>query len=83
MVSRKIKISCPDGIKSYKANEIVQKSLKYQSSVNIMHKDNVIDARSILTILGAAIKKDDEIIIECQGADEQEALADVSMAVAV
>ena len=83
MVSRKIKITCPEGIKPYKANEIVQKSLKYQSSVNIMHKDNVIDARSILTILGASIKKGDEIIIECHGVDEVAALEDVSVAAAV
>lgn len=83
MVSKRIVIHCPDGIKPYKANEIVQKSLKYQSAVNIMYKNNVIDAKSVLTILGASIKKDAEIIIECHGVDEQEALEDVSIAVAV
>ncbi len=83
MVSKRVVINCPDGIKPYKANEIVQKSLKYQSAVNIMYKNNVIDAKSVLTILGASIKRDAEIIIECRGADEKEALEDVSMAVAV
>ena len=38
------------------------------------HKDGSANAKSVLSVLGAGVKTDDEIEITCEGIDEQEAL---------
>jgi phosphocarrier protein len=48
--------------------------MKYQSKVTFEYSGNIANAKSVLSVLGACIKSGDEITLNCEGEDEQEAL---------
>ena len=48
---------------------------KFDSDVTIVFGDKRINAKSLVNIIAACIKKDAEITFECEGADEEAALA--------
>ena len=48
---------------------------KFQSDVTIDFNSNKINAKSLLNIIAACIKCGSEFVVECNGPDEEEALA--------
>ena len=52
--------------------------MKYGSKVTFKTNDNYeANAKSVLSVLGACVKSGEEIIISCDGPDEEVALADL------
>lgn len=74
MVSKKIKVNCPIGLQVKPAGMICNEAVKYKSKVTFDYADGNANAKSMLNILGAAIRHEDEIVLICEGEDEQEAL---------
>lgn len=74
MVSRKIIVTNPDGFHLRTAKKLIDKTSGFTSNITIIFKDTRIDAKSIINIMLACIKCGSEIEIECDGADEQQAL---------
>ena len=74
MVSQKTVIKNPTGLHLRPAGLFCKTAVKFQSKITFQAKNTTANAKSILSVLGACIKKDDEIEIICEGVDENEAL---------
>ena len=75
MVSKTIVVRAEDGLHMRPAGVIAREAGKYDSNVSIVVGDKKINAKSLVNIIAACIKKDTEITFECDGPDEEEALA--------
>ena len=59
----------------YDRRDFAREAGKFESDVTIVFGDKRINAKSLVNIIAACIKKDAEITFECEGADEEAALA--------
>ena len=74
MLIQKVKITNPMGLEVQAAGKLCKLAMKYKSLI-MMYKDgDMANAKSMLSVLGACIKAGDEIEIQCEGEDEEEAL---------
>lgn len=74
MVSKVIRIKNPTGLHLKPAGELCNEASKYKCRVMIDFKNSTFNAKSVLSILGACIKMGDEIVIKCDGIDEEKAM---------
>lgn len=75
MVSQKITIKNISGLHLRPAGVLCNTAGKYDAEVHFDFEESVeINAKSILSVLAACVRKDDEILLKCSGKDEQEAL---------
>lgn len=74
MVRETVTIINPAGLHARPASLFVQKAGAYQSTITLVFNGNEYNAKSILSLMSAAIKNGSELEIICEGADEQEAL---------
>ena len=77
MVSKKTTIKNPTGLHLRPAGLFCKTAMKFQCNITFQAKQTTANAKSILSILGACIKADDEIEIICEGVDEVEALEEM------
>lgn len=75
MVSKKIMINNPTGLHLRPAGLFCKTAVQFKSRITFQHGDTTANAKSVLSVLGACIKKGDEIELVCEGEDECEALA--------
>ena len=47
--------------------------MRFKSQISIYMNDCIANAKSVLSVLGACVKCGDEILLVCQGEDEEEA----------
>ena len=81
MVSQKIKIMNPTGLHLRPAGNLCKEAMKFKSLISFEYRNNVANAKSVLSVLGACIKSGDEINLICDGEDEEEALASLVKAI--
>lgn len=74
MVRQKVTISNPTGLHLRPAGIFCNTAGRYTSKITFEYRDSVANAKSVLSVLGACIKKGDEIEVICEGEDEEEAL---------
>lgn len=74
MVSQKITVSNPQGLHMRPAGVFAKGVAKFESNVNIVFNGKTTNGKSLLNIIGACIKCGNEIEIQCDGPDEEEAL---------
>ncbi|MBE5905595.1 MAG: HPr family phosphocarrier protein [Lachnospiraceae bacterium] len=74
MVSQKITVTNEQGMHMRPASVFSQAMSKYACSVKIDFNGTVYDAKSVMMLMSACIKCGAEIEIQCDGADEAEAL---------
>lgn len=74
MVSRRMKIQNPSGLHIRPAGVLVKAAEHCSSRVELVYDYNIINARSLLNILGAAIPSGAEIEIRCDGPEEEQDL---------
>lgn len=74
MITQKITVINPEGLHMRPAGVFSQEMSKFQCDVYVRFKNNRFNAKSILHLLSACIKCGSEIIIECNGIDEEEAI---------
>lgn len=75
MVKQKTTIKNPTGLHLRPAGLFCRTAVQYKSKITFQIKDTTANAKSVLSVLGACIKRGDEIELICEGEDEQEALA--------
>lgn len=75
MITQKMTVRNPQGLHMRPAGIFAQEMGKFQCSVYIKFKNTKINAKSLLNIIAACIKCGSEINIECDGVDEQQAMA--------
>ena len=78
MVSKEFTIKNKMGFHMRPANVFVTEMTKYASSVNIIFNGKTINGKSIMNIMAAYIKCGSTITVECDGADENEMLAEAT-----
>ncbi len=74
MVSQKVIIKNPTGLHLRPAGILCKEAMKFKSLVTFKFRDNIANAKSVLSVLGACVKCGDEIEITCEGEDEEDAL---------
>lgn len=78
MVSKKIVVNNPSGLHARPASVLAQAAGHCKSNVTILYGTRVIQAKSILNIMAAAIKCGTEIELQCDGETEEEDLKTLS-----
>lgn len=81
MVRKKVVIKNPTGLHLRPAGVLCNEAVKYKSSVYFKYGEDEANAKSVLSVLGACIRCGTELEFECEGEDENEALAGVIAAV--
>lgn len=74
MISKKFTVISAEGLHLRTAGVLVNELCKYDCNAEILYKENVINAKSLLNIMAACIKCGDEIELKCSGIDEKEAI---------
>ncbi len=74
MVKQKTTIKNPTGLHLRPAGLFCKTAVQYKSKITFQYKDTTANAKSVLSVLGACIKRGDEIELICEGVDEEEAL---------
>ena len=77
MVSKTLIIENPEGLHMRPAGLVAKEMAKFSSDVAIVFGDKRINAKSLINIISACIKQNAEVTFECDGDDEEEALAKV------
>ncbi len=77
MVSQKITIKNPTGLHLRPAGLFCRTAVQFRSRITFRYKETTANAKSVLSVLGACIKKGDEIELICEGDDELLALAEM------
>lgn len=77
MVSRTLTVNNPEGLHMRPAGVVAKEMGKFACDVTIVFGDKRINAKSLINIISACIKKGAEVTFECDGADEEEAMAKV------
>lgn len=74
MVSKKVVVTNEEGLHLRPAGVLCKEALKFISSVHFTFGNKNCNAKSVLNVLSAGVKKGDEIELICEGADEAHAL---------
>ena len=74
MVSQKITITNEQGMHMRPASVFSQAMTPFASDVKVVFNGTAYDAKSVMMLMSACIKCGAEIEIQCDGADEQDAL---------
>ena len=74
MIAKKVIVKKETGLHARPGSEVVDLAMKFQSDINLKKDAKVTNAKEVLEILSANINFNDEIIIEANGVDEEEAV---------
>ena len=77
MVSQKTIINNTTGLHLRPAGLFCKTAVQFKSKITFRHENTMANAKSVLSVLGACIKKGDEIELICEGEDEEEALREM------
>lgn len=81
MVSRKVTVKNITGLHLKPAAYFCKEAMKFKSLITFTFGNTTANAKSVLSVLGACVKSGDEIEIFCEGADEDDALEALVLAV--
>ena len=73
MIKGKIVVTNPSGLHLRPAGLLCREAMRFKSQISIYMNDCIANAKSLLSVLGACVKCGDEILLVCQGEDEEEA----------
>lgn len=74
MVEKKIVVQLAHGLHARPAATFVKVAASFQSEIKLVKKEKIINGKSIMGIMAAAIAKGEEISLSADGIDEQEAI---------
>jgi phosphocarrier protein len=78
MKELKLKVKNETGFHARPASELVSLASKYQSDIIIHKREKTANLKSILGLLSLGIAKNDEVVIQIEGVDEDQALTGIS-----
>ena len=77
MLSKTLTIENSEGLHMRPAGVVAKEMGKFACDVTIVFGDKRINAKSLINIISACIKTGEEITFECDGEDEEAAMAKV------
>ena len=81
MINKNIIINNPSGLHMRPAGVFVKAVTPFKSNVSFMIRDTTYNAKSMINVLSAAVKKGDEIELRIEGEDEQACMEAVVAAI--
>ena len=81
MISQRVRVINPSGLHLRPAGELCREAMKYRSRIFLSFQDTQANMKSVLSVLGDCVKCNDEILITCEGEDENEALSAIVKAI--
>jgi phosphotransferase system HPr (HPr) family protein len=73
MIEKEISVTLQNGLHARPAADFVKKASQYKSKIEFVNGDKKINAKSILNLMGVAIKEGQTIKVIVDGEDETEA----------
>lgn len=73
MTERRLTVKNKLGLHLRPAGELCKLATEYKSDIKICFRNKEFSAKSVLGILSACVQQQDEIILVCNGPDEEEA----------
>lgn len=77
MVCQKVKIKILRDCICVRQESYAMRQLKYRAKISFQKGNATTNAKSLLSVLAASVKYNDEVEIVCEGEDEKEALEGV------
>ena len=77
MVKQKVTVKNETGLHLRPAGLLCRTAMLYKSHITLAYEDTVANAKSVLSVLGACVKSGDEIMLMCDGTDEEMALSEI------
>ncbi len=74
MVCQKVTIKNPAGLHLRPAGKLCDEAIKYRAQISFQKGHVTTNVKSLLSVLAASVKCNDEVEIVCDGEDEEEAL---------
>ena len=74
MVSKSVVIKNEQGLHMRPAGLLTKELKSFDSDINLIFNGKKINAKSVMNIIAGCMKCGSEIVIECEGDDEQAAL---------
>ena len=71
MVTQKTTINNPTGLHLRPAGLFCKTAVQFKCKISFQYRDTTANAKSVLSVLGACIKRGDEIELICEGEDEK------------
>lgn len=78
MLSKKIVIKDELGMHMRPASLLAKMAAKYQSSIKLMFNGKAFDCKSLMLLMTACIKCNNEVELVVEGPDEEAAFAEIS-----
>ena len=75
MVSQTVKVINKEGFHMRPANYFIKEMSEFQSTVTLVFNGKPVNGKSIMNIMAACIKFGAELEIQCEGPDDEAALA--------
>ncbi len=73
-IRKRLQVVSQQGLHARPASMFVETANRFISKVTVIKGDTVVDGKSILNILTLGVECKDEIILEIEGEDSQEAM---------
>lgn len=74
MIEKKIVVCLKKGLQARIAAQFVELASSFNSEIMIIKKERSLSAKSIIGVMGAAIRSGEEIILTARGIDKQQAI---------
>lgn len=81
MVSKTLTVVNPSGLHLRPAGVLSQTAMKFKSDIIVEYGEKRIVAKSVLNVMAAGIKSGAQIVLICDGEDEEEAIKTMAEAI--
>ena len=78
MITRKVTVNIPSGLHFRPAERITAMAMEYPCNIRLRKANSVTDMKSFLSVLAASVRGGEEVIIECDGERETEAIEKIT-----
>ncbi len=78
MVKKDLIVNVGEGLEARQIAILVQTACQFDSDVHLIYKERTVNAKSIMGVMSLGVAKGEEISLEISGADEEEALSELS-----
>lgn len=75
MAQVKAIVAAKNGVHARPAGLVAKEAAKFNSDINIIKDDRTVNAKSIMNLMTAGLQYNDEVIIEANGDDADQAVA--------
>lgn len=80
MVERTLIIQSPKGLHLRPASHVSETALKYRSKCTMLIGEKSYNMKSVLSVLSAQVSTQREVLLQCEGSDEEEAIQAIAKA---